>query len=221
MSDAAKTQADDIAALDLAALLASKVCHDIISPVGAVINGLEVLEEDGSNDEMRDFAMQLIRKSAKNASAKLQFARLAFGAAGSAVAEIDLGDARAVAEGYIAGEKPDLVWNAERVLMPKNAVKLILNLVLLSLNAIPRGGVITVDVTGEAKRPTIKVTCKGPNARVPPAARDLLSGALGEHSLDAHAIQPVYAGLLARQAGLSVDVQAVGEDIVFGAAPIA
>ena len=82
----------DIAALDLAALIASRVCHDIISPVGAINNGLEVLAED-NNEEMREFAMDLIRKSARQASAKLQFARLAFGAAGSAGASIDLGDA--------------------------------------------------------------------------------------------------------------------------------
>ena len=87
MADAA-----DIAALDLAALLASRVCHDIISPVGAITNGLEVLEEE-TGEEMRSFAMDLIKKSARQASAKLQFARLAFGAAGSAGAEIDLGDA--------------------------------------------------------------------------------------------------------------------------------
>src|SRR5215213_5128653 len=82
----------ELEALDLAALLCSRVCHDIISPVGAIINGLEVLEEDNS-EEMRVFANELIQRSARQASAKLQFARLAFGAAGSAGAEIDLADA--------------------------------------------------------------------------------------------------------------------------------
>ena len=84
--------------LDLAALLCSRVCHDVISPVGAIVNGLEVLddEKDGS---MREFANDLIRKSAKQASARLQFARIAFGAAGSAGSSIDLGDAEQVARG--------------------------------------------------------------------------------------------------------------------------
>ena len=81
--------------LDLAALLCSRVCHDVISPVGAIVNGLEVLEDD-SDASMRDFALDLIQKSAKQASARLQFARLAFGAAGSAGASIDLGDAEQV-----------------------------------------------------------------------------------------------------------------------------
>ena len=79
--------------LDLAALLCSRVCHDVISPVGAIVNGLEVLEDE-QDAEMRSFALELIKKSARTASARLQFCRLAFGAAGSAGAQIDLGDAQ-------------------------------------------------------------------------------------------------------------------------------
>ena len=137
------TERVDLEALDLAALLCSRVCHDIISPVGAIINGLEVLDEDNS-EEMRDFAFGLIRRSAGQASAKLQFARLAFGAAGSAGAEIDLGDAEKVATGYMQGEKAEFSWSAPRVLMPKNLVKLLLNLILLATAAVPRGGRVAV-----------------------------------------------------------------------------
>src|SRR5476649_1237145 len=117
--------------LELAALLCSRVCHDIISPVGAIINGLEVLDED-NGEEMREFAFNLIRKSAGQASAKLQFARLAFGAAGSVGAEIDLADAESVATGYMQGEKAQFFFEAPRVLMAKNLVKLLLNLILLA-----------------------------------------------------------------------------------------
>ena len=81
-----------IGALDLAALLCSRVCHDLISPVGAIINGLEVMEED-RDEETKTFALDLIKRSAAQASAKLQFCRFAFGAAGSAGAQIELGDA--------------------------------------------------------------------------------------------------------------------------------
>jgi len=89
-------------ALDLAALLCSRVCHDLISPVGAVVNGLEVLEE-GKDEETRTFALDLIKKSAQQASARLQFCRLAFGAAGSSGAQIDLGDGHAMARKGEAG----------------------------------------------------------------------------------------------------------------------
>ena len=90
--------------LDLAALLCSRVCHDVISPVGAIVNGLEVLEDD-SDTSMREFALDLIQKSARQASARLQFARLAFGAAGSAGASIDLGDAEQVARGLVDAKR--------------------------------------------------------------------------------------------------------------------
>src|SRR3954447_10682139 len=117
--------------LDLAALLCSRVCHDLISPVGAVVNGMEVLEE--TNDEStRVFALDLIKKSANQASARLQFCRLAFGAAGSAGAEIDLGDAESVARGFIEDDKTKIAWNLPRLLLPKNRVKLLLNLLLLA-----------------------------------------------------------------------------------------
>src|SRR3954454_3497288 len=83
-------------ALDLAALLCSRVCHDLISPAGAIVNGLGVLEEDG-DEETKKLALDLIKKSAKTASARLKFCRIAFGAAGSAGAQVDTGDAETMA----------------------------------------------------------------------------------------------------------------------------
>src|SRR6188474_2716616 len=131
-------------ALDLAALLCSRVCHDLISPAGAIVNGLEVLEES-KDEETRTFAMDLIKKSAKVASARLQFCRIAFGAAGSAGAQIDVGDAGNVAKGFIEDEKNKLTWNLPRVMLPKNRVKLALNLLLIAIQAVPRGGTLTID----------------------------------------------------------------------------
>src|ERR1700680_412338 len=111
--------ATTLEALDLAALLCSRVCHDLISPAGAIVNGLEVLEES-KDEETKAFALDLIKKSARAASARLQFCRIAFGAAGSAGAQIDLGDAENVARGFIEDEKIKLAWNLPRALLPKN-----------------------------------------------------------------------------------------------------
>jgi len=209
------SESDSLSPLELAALLCSRVCHDVISPVGAIANGLEVLEEDGAED-MREFAMDLIHKSARQASAKLQFARIAFGAAGSAGAEIDLGDAQNVAQGFMAGEKADLTWDAPRILMPKDKVKLLLNLILLAISAIPRGGMITVTVDPEGR--TIKLNCSGANARIPNGAEDLIN-ATATAGADAHIIQPIYTGMLARHSDLKIRFSEVGEDIVISAEP--
>src|ERR1700693_2371459 len=118
-----------VGALDLAALLCSRVCHDLISPVGAIVNGIEVLDE-GKDEETKTFALDLIRKSAAQASAKLQFCRMAFGAAGSAGAQIELGDAEKTARGLLEDGKITLVWNLPRELMPKNRVKLLMNMLM-------------------------------------------------------------------------------------------
>ena len=201
-----------IAALDLAALLCSRVCHDLISPVGAIVNGLEVYEED--NDEAtKTFALELIKKSAKSASARLQFCRLAFGAAGSAGAEIDVGDAENMARGFIEDEKVKLTWNLPRLLLPKNRVKLLLNMLIIAGQAIPRGGMLTVDPVGTGPAMSFRITATGLNARVPQAVPGLLASSSAD-SVDAHAVQPFYTGLLARSCGLTVTLAAEGEAIV-------
>ena len=197
--------------LELAALLCSRVCHDLISPVGAIVNGLEVLD-DNPKPEDRDFALDLIRKSAKTASARLQFCRLAFGAAGSAGAQIDLGDAQTMARGHIEDAKTAIAWNLPRLLLPKNRVKLLLNMLVISQQTIPRGGTLTVDPVGEGETMAFRVTATGLNARVPQNIADMLAGSA--HAADAHAVQPYYTRLLAEACGLKVKLAAEGEAVV-------
>ena len=205
-------------ALDLAALLCSRVCHDLISPTGAIVNGLEVLDEKESDQETKNFALDLIRKSAKTASARLQFCRLAFGAAGSAGAQIDLEDAQNMARAFIEDEKTRLVWNMPRLLLPKNRVKLLLNMTVIAGQSIPRGGTITADPVGEGESLGFRLTASGPNARIPQAVPALLDGASENGSLDAHAIQPFYAGMLARACGVKLELKSDGDTVIIAAA---
>jgi histidine phosphotransferase ChpT len=200
-------------ALELAALLCSRVCHDLISPVGAIVNGLEVLDDNPKPDD-REFALELIRKSARTASARLQFCRLAFGAAGSAGAQIDLGDALTMARGHIEDGKTSITWNLPRLLLPKNRVKLLLNMLIIAQQTIPRGGVLTVDPIGEGETMSFRVTSTGLNARLPQNIVDLLSATGG---VDAHAVQPYYTRLLAEACGLKVALKAEGEAMVVSA----
>lgn len=203
----------ELSAADLGALLCSKVCHDIISPVGAITNGLELMEED-IDGSMRDMAMDLVQRSATVASAKLKFARIAYGAAGSAGAEIDTGDAEEVAMGYIAAEKPDLEWKIPRQLLPKNQVKMVLNLMMLAMNCVPQGGTITISMEGDAATPSFKLLCSGPKARIAEQVAEMVKGAPPDGNVDAHSVQPYYAGLLARLSGLSIDMMMESEDAI-------
>jgi histidine phosphotransferase ChpT len=202
-------------ALELAALLCSRVCHDLISPVGAIVNGLEVLD-DNPKPEDRDFALELIRKSAKTASARLQFCRLAFGAAGSAGAQIDLGDAQAMARGHIEDGKVTITWNLPRILLPKNRVKLLLNMLVIAQQTIPRGGTLTIDPIGEGETMAFRIIAAGLNARLPQNIAELLSST-EPPSADAHAVQPYYTRLLAQACGLSVRLAPEGDAIIVSA----
>ena len=202
-----------LSATDLAALLCSRVCHDVISPVGALNNGIELLDEGGADED----AMNLIRTSARNASARLQFARIAFGAAGSAGMMIDTGDAEAVATAYLRNEKPELVWNGGRALLPKNKVKLLLNLVLVAHACIPRGGKITVGLIDLETQPRFTLTARGPMLRVPAKFLEMHAGNKPEDGIDAHSVQFYYTLLLSRETGMPVTIHAAADEIVLGA----
>ena len=202
--------------LELAALISSRICHDVISPVGAIANGLEMLGEE-QDESMREQTMDLIRKSARQASAKLQFARLAFGAAGSAGAEIDLRDAERVARDFVQGGKHTLSWQGAPVTLPKNKVKLLLNLLALGVVALPRGGMVNVQIKGEGPQVAFRVLAQGEPARLSEQVTALLAGANGM-VLDAHSIQPYYARRVATAAGMTVTVETRDKEVELKAA---
>jgi histidine phosphotransferase ChpT len=205
--------------LDLAALLCSRVCHDVISPVGAIINGLEVL--DGEQDEeMRAVAMELIKKSAISASARLQFCRLAFGAAGSFGASIDTGDAEKVARSIFANDRTVLQWMGRPRLASRNSVKLLLNMCLVAAASVPRGGVMTVEISGEEEDTMmIRVEAKGANAKLPHGAADILSGSASAEAIDGRSIQPYFTTLLARECQVTLNAAPSLEAVVLTATP--
>jgi histidine phosphotransferase ChpT len=205
----------ELPALDLAALLCSRVCHDVISPVGAILNGLEVLDDE-KDESMRDFALDLVRRSAQQASARLQFARIAFGAAGSAGASIDLADAEKVARGFVGEDKIKLSWEGPRALVPKNRVKLLLNLIVIAMHAIPRGGTLAIGIAGAAEACSFELRARGTQARIPAGSQALLAGEV-EGTVDAHAIQPYYTGAIARAADMSVEITQDGDEIIIHA----
>jgi histidine phosphotransferase ChpT len=202
-------------ALDLAAMLCSRICHDVVNPVGAITNGLEVLDE--GDESLGEIALDLIRKSAEQASAKLQFARVAFGASSTSGATLDLGDAEIVARQIIDEKKVRFAWSAPRLALPKDEVKLLLNLVLVALATIPRGGTLTVEVTARDGAHDLRLVTEGMNSRIPPDIEQAVTGKQNWSAVDAHSIQPYYTGLIARSAGMQVRFECDGERIVISA----
>lgn len=206
-----------ISDLEFSALISSKICHDIISPVGAIANGLEILEIE-DDEAMKEHAMKLVKRSAFTASAKLQFARIAFGAAGSVGSEIDLNEAEKVARGVIEGDKHTLAWEGPSATLAKDKVKLLLNLATLSLEALPRGGEIRVGITGSGDETVFEIKCSGDRAKVPDDLRALLNGGI-DRPLDAHAIQPFYTLRLAKSVGMPLTVSSEEDVVTMRAAP--
>jgi len=198
--------------LELAALLTSRVCHDVIGPVSAIINGLELMELE-EDEAMRKSALELIERSAQSASSKLQFCRLAFGASGSAGSEIETGEAEAAARGLIESERTRIAWSGISRRAPKNKLKTLLNLCLVASSCIPRGGQLSVEVNGDGPAFSFHLQAKGPNPRIPSHVAELIAGEDPGTPVDAHTVVAYYAGLLARDSGLVVKFEA-GADAV-------
>ena len=199
--------------LDLAALVSSKICHDAIGPMTAIGFGLDVLDESDDDDEQNDNAISMIRNGVSTITAKLQFARLAFGAAGSAGLEIDLQEAQNVARNYVKSDnKHELEWICSIATLPKNHVKLLLNLVAISMGTVPRGGTISVRVEGDKDRPVFRLHTSGPKARVPEGLVDLIN-CQPKDDVDARSIQPYFVGRIAKAAQAGVTIEMVGEDV--------
>ncbi len=190
--------------LDFAALLVSRLCHDLVSPIGAVVNGLEVLEDE-RDAAMRADAMKLVVSSAEQAAARLQFARIAFGAAGSAGAQLDLTEVGRIVGGLFGGGKVHLDWQAAPLNWPKDWAKLLMNAALLAADSLPRGGRVVVTTTADASAPGFTIRATGQGARV---LEEVEKAARGEPKgpLDGRSIQPYLAHKLARtlNAGLTL-----------------
>jgi histidine phosphotransferase ChpT len=194
--------------LDFAALLVSRVCHDLVSPVGAVVNGLEVLEDE-TDMAMRADALRLVAASAEQAAARLQFARIAFGAAGSAGAELDLSEVGRILTGLLKGGKVELVWEAQAVNWPKDWAKLLMNAVLVASDSLPRGGKVYVETQGASSSPKFAIRAAGTVARLTPEVEAALKGEPSA-ALDGRSIQPYLTFQLSQGLSLALNVT-VGE----------
>lgn len=201
-------------AVDFASLLCSRLCHDLLSPVGALNNGLELLADE-HDPEMRARCLELLGESARASAAKLKFFRLAFGAAGGFGDLVDTREARAAIEGLFGdNKKVRLGWIVEEPALPKGALKILLNLALIASDALVRGG--RLDIAAEG--PEIVVRAEGPRLVLDPELRDALLGHTDAHALSPRDAAAWLAHSLASQQGGRIMVSAPAEGVlVFGA----
>lgn len=209
-----------LTASNLAALLCARICHDLVSPVGALTAALEVFSDD-DNIDMRDDAMELIKLSAGQASAKLQFLRLAFGAGGSAPGVISCDELKTLSLGVFDGGKVEINWDVEVDGLSKPAARTLLNLVMLGMQVIPRGGTMLVQASDDDTETNIKLVCTGMKARLEPNIVKTLAGGAPEDGFDGRNVQPFYAGMIARENQGNITASIEDETVTLSAALVA
>lgn len=206
-------EADRPSAAEVAANLAARLCHDLISPASAVTSGLDLLEDPSAQD-MRDEAMNLIATSAAKLADMLSFARVAYGASASAET-FDVRELEKLVRGVFRHMRAELEWAVEPASLNKPAARALLNLAQLGGAALPTGGSALVRAVAEGEMVAIAVEATGPKARLRP---EILSGLRGERQaegLPGHWVQAYYVRLFLDDAGGRVFADAAEEKVTF------
>jgi histidine phosphotransferase ChpT len=205
-------------AVDFASLLCSRLCHDLLSPVGALNNGLELLADEHDPD-MRARCLDLLNESARASANKLKFFRLAFGAAGGFGESVASREARAAIEGLFGpGGRVELGWMVEAEALSKTAIKVLLNLALIAGDALVRGGRLDVGAEVAGDTTEIVVRAEGPRLVLDSELRDALQGRTDEAALTPRAAAAWLVHQLVAGTGGQVLVSAPEEPFVmFGA----
>jgi histidine phosphotransferase ChpT len=186
--------------VDIASLLCSRLCHDLMSPVGALNNGIELLEDE-TDPDMRDKCLELLSESARATANKLKFFRIAFGAGGAFGSEIDTKEAEAALAGLFGPERRiELHWVVDDSTLPKGAVKLLLNLALVAGDALVRGGTLHVGAERSSDRIELAVRGEGPRILLDPELRQALVET-GDKAIEPRAAGAWLANALAREGG--------------------
>lgn len=197
----------------LSAFIASYICHDLVSPVSSITNALDLMNDPG-DPEMREKANELLHQGAESASVRLQFLRYAFGSIGLSDGAADRHEATRITEKFIATHKPSIDWDIQSDHLGFSHVRLMMNLVLIGLESLPRGGVLHVRIRDEAGGMTITVSAKGMRARLREETAAALRKQEPEGGWSARNVQPLFTRMLCD--GLEGELSAVarGEEEV-------
>jgi histidine phosphotransferase ChpT len=208
---------DDRQSIDLAAMLCSRLCHDMLSPVGALSNGLELLALE-TDPEMRANVMQLLEQSASISTNKLKFFRLAFGAAGGFGERVDVEEPKALIQALVADkDKVEVNWALADASLGKPAVKVLLNFAQIAIDALVRGG--TLDVGAETRDGAceIVVRASGPKVAFDETIGKALDGSLDRSELSSRTAAAHMIHLLAQESGGGLQYHKSADALVLGA----
>lgn len=201
-------------AIDLASLLCSRLCHDLLSPVGALNNGIELLADE-QDPEMRERCLELLAESARASANKLKFFRLAFGAAGGFGEEVDAREAQIALEGLFGAERRiELGWMVGDDKLPKDATKLLLNLALIAGDALVRGGRLDIGAERSEQRMEMVIRAEGPRILLDPGLRETLQRGSSGGKVEPRAAGAWLAHSLAQASGGSIKLSDPGAEVL-------
>ncbi len=204
-------------AIDLASLLCSRLCHDMLSPVGALSNGLELLAEE-RDPEMRKRCMELLEQSAKISADKLKFFRLAFGAAGGFGEQVAVEEPRALIDALAGNNgRIEVHWSLGVTMLPKGAVKVLLNLSHIAIDALVRGGTLDIGAESREGASEIVVRAAGPRIAFDASIGRALDGTLAPADLSSRTAPAWMLHQLAQRQGGGLQFALSQEALVMGA----
>jgi histidine phosphotransferase ChpT len=203
----------------LSAFIASRICHDLVSPVSSVTNALDLMAEPG-NEEMQQQATELLHDGAEKAAARIQFLRYAYGSMGLSDGAADMHQAKTLTEDFLKGHRPSVEWDIETEHFSFSHARLMMNLLLMGIDCLPRGGVINVRVRDEAGGMTLTLTCDGMRAKLKDATAKAIMGEEPEEGWGPETVQPYFARMISDGLGGALTAKANNETVIIMAAGI-
>lgn len=203
----------------LSAYIASRICHDLVSPVSSVTNALDLMDMPGT-DDMQEQATDLLHDGAEKAAARIQFLRYAYGSIGLNAGAADIHQVKTLTENFVKGHRPSVDWDIETDHLSFSHARLMMNLVLMGVDCLPRGGVLHIRVRDEAGGMTLTVTCKGERAKLKDATGKALAGEEPDEGWGPETIQPYFAKMISDGLGGELTANENGEDVIIMAAGI-
>ena len=197
----------------LSAYIASRICHDLVSPVSSVTTALDFIDDPGGG-EMKDQAETLLKNGATHASHRLQFLRYAFGSIGLSDGAADIHEAKKITEDFVATHKPSIEWDIDTDHIGFGHARLMMNMVLVGIDCLPRGGVITLRMKSEPGGLTITATCKGDRARLREETEVALRGEQPENGWSAQNVQPLFTRMMADEFSGELTAKASDEMVI-------
>ena len=185
----------NLLATDLASLISSRICHDLISPIGALNTAIEVLD-DTESKEMHEDALKLIKLAASEASAKLSYLRIALGTNSTSKGVMNLDKLKLITENMFNTEKFSFNWDVSEIKLEKSIARILLNILMLSIQSIPRGGKVTIKIEEKSDKLKLVTSANGIKSRLDKQTEDAFKGILPSEEIDGRVIQSFFTGIL-------------------------